>query len=217
MKLTRKELPNPRKILAVWSGGILLVLAVLGLYTLLLHSQVEALRVRSPWTYLKEAERLQGLNNSAAALRMLEKAQALAPDDPLPFERAGRIYYDTKEWQQALDAYTRALRLGSREIDVRGKAMWCMIRLGRNLEGAQFGEACVKEGLSTDSFYRYIAEAYRRAGKVPEATKFYEEARRKAPNDLAILQRLMEMYTTLSETKKAENLQQLLTDLESAP
>lgn len=214
--MRQAQLPNPNKIMAVWASSITLLALIVGVYTLLLHNQVDAMRQSSPWTYLKKAEELRKQNNTNAALRMLQRATELDAASPLPHERAGLIYYEMKNWASALASYQQALALGSKEVDARGKMIWCFVHLDRPLEGAEFGEGCIQAGTSTAVFPRYVAHAYRLAGKLDKAIEYYEAARRKEPNDLTLIERLVELYTRTGRPENAAALQQRVTDLESS-
>ena len=55
---------------------------------------------------------LAGLGRVREALKALDQAVALAPDDPAPYTARGDIYYSLKDWERAEQrGYSRAVRL----------------------------------------------------------------------------------------------------------
>ncbi len=212
--MTDATFERPRRALLLWG------LAVLGVYLLLaagdraLFAKAAAMREQSPWTYLKAAERLERQNNWLGALEKLEEAARRAPDSPVPYERMGLIHYNRqRHWDEALEAFRKALELGSKSADVRGKIIWSLIRLGRFEGAAEFGAACIDDGYTAPEFPRYVAEAYWRAGFHRKAIPYYRQALEGFPNDLYLMERLMEAYKRADNEAAAKRMQQRIDEL----
>lgn len=206
--MPEKHFPNPLKILSLWAGALTigLLLAAGQMYGLYQHA--EALRAASPWSCLKTASRFEAQGNWSGALKMFEEAARRDPTSPIPYERAGLLYYNQqKQWEKALESFRNAIAHGSQDIDVRGKIMWCLIHLRQYDAAVEFGKACVAEGFRSPNFARYIAEAYRRAGKDAESIAYFEEALNGFPGDLYLMERLMQAYRTVGNKERADALQ----------
>ena len=212
--MTEATFHRPQRALLAWA---LLVLAAYGLVAAgdwVLFHQVSRMREQSPWTYLKEAERLERQNNWLGALEMLEEAARRAPDSPVPHERMGLIHYNRqRDWDKALEAFRKALELGSRSADVRGKIIWSLIRLGRHEGAAEFGAACIDDGYTAPEFPRYVAEAWWRAGKPKKAIPYFQQALEGFPNDLYLMERLMEAHRKAGNQAAARKMQQRIDEL----
>jgi tetratricopeptide (TPR) repeat protein len=195
---------HPRRILAAWLALLLAGAALLGLGYAWLARHEARLREGSPWTHLKEAERLKNANRPQAAIAALQRAAELDPASPVPHEEMGRIYYTRQsDWTKAIESYRQALVLGSESIEARGKILWSLIHLGRYQDAAEFGIGCVQQGYEDPEFDRYIAEAYRRAGMHAESIPYFEAAVEAFPGDTLLLERLIQAYTAIGDAEKA--------------
>lgn len=211
MSTPTETFPYPRRIILRWMLLLVLGAALLAAGVAALHRRTDALRAASPWTALKEAERLKNLNQPVDALAALRRAAALDPSSPVPYEEMGRIYFTRQsDWKNALESYGEALALGSQNADVRGKTMWCLIHLGRYREAAEFGQLCITQGFDAPEFDRYIAEAYRRAKMDRESIPYFEKAVAAFPGDNMLLERLMEAYAAVGDLEKRDAIKQRL-------
>jgi len=206
---------NPRRLLLRWALAWSLGLALWLGYQLAVHQYVRHVRATSPWTYLRAAANLDANHDWMGALAMLEEAARRDPASPVPYERAGLLYYERGNlYEKALEQYREALQRGSKSVDVRGKIIWCLIHLKRYRAAAEFGEVCIKEGIDSPYFPRFVAEAYRRAEEHAAAIPYWEEALKRFPNDLYLLERLSQSYKAVGETGKAEGLRQRIEAIE---
>jgi tetratricopeptide (TPR) repeat protein len=204
-----KQFPNPAKVLGTWAAVLVAAGIILAAHEYWLFGQAEALRAASPWACLKTAERFEAQGNWQGALDMLGEAARRDPASPLPYERMGMLYYNQqKQWPKALEAFRNAIARGSKDIDVRGKIMWCLIHLGEYRTATEFGKACMDEGFDSPHFPRYIAEACRRAGEDAESIPYFEQALEGFPGDLYLMERLMQAYRKVGNAERAEALQQ---------
>jgi len=205
---------NPRRVLGWWcallAAGVMLVAA----YHWALARRVEAMRAVHPWTYLRAAARAAERDDLQDALAQLDRAAQYDPDSPLPYERAGLIHYQLKQWPEAADAYRKAFERGSRDIGGRGKAIWCLIHLGEFDEAAQFGEDCIEKGLYSPRFYQYVGDAYLRGKKFPESIPYYQKALERFPDDLHLMDRLAHVYENVGDTGKAEAMRRRINEME---
>lgn len=205
----REMYPHPRRVLAVWTGALLLAAAAVYAANTALIRRVDVMREQSPWKYLAAAEQLRAQNDWVGAIRMLEEAARRDPHSPLPHERAGFLYYEQgKQWTKALEAFRNALARGSTDPQVRGKAIWCLIHLEHYDAAAELGKKCIEEGDPAPYYPRYVAEAYRHAGKDAESIPYFEQALQGFPNDLYLMERLLQAHRNVGNAAKAEALEQ---------
>jgi tetratricopeptide (TPR) repeat protein len=198
---------HPRRMIVVWVLLLAAGMVLLAAGGLLLHRKAAALRESSPWTYLKEAERLKNANRPLEAIAALQRAADLDPTSPVPHEEIGRIYFTRQsDWTKALESYRRALELGSESADVRGKAIWSLIHLSRYREAAELGQLCIDQGFDAPDFNRFIAEAYRRAKMDKESIPHFEAAVAAFPGDMMLLERLMEAYAAVGNLEKRDEI-----------
>ncbi len=212
--MTDASCSNPKKILTRWACGILAGAALVGLFNLLLFRHAAALREANPWTYLREADRLRAENDWMGAVGMLREAARRDPNSPVPWERMGLLYYNARHWDKALDAYRTALKNGSRDADVRGKIIWCLIHLNRYDGAAEFGKACLEEGYASAHIHRAIGEALRRAGRHDEAIPYLETALKSFPNDPYLIDQLAQACRLVGDEERARQLRQRIDDLQ---
>lgn len=205
--MTEPVFKNPAGKLIAWAGLLAAGFLLAAACSVALSRHVEQMRFDHPWTYLKEAERLEAENNWVGALAMLKEAARRDPVSPEPHERAGLLHYNHQQWEQALEAYRAALDRGSREADVRGKIVWCLIHLGNYAGAAEFGEACIREGYRFPNMHRYVAEAYRRAGNDQASIPHFEKALEGFPNDLYLMERIVQAYRKTDKPQKADAMQ----------
>ncbi len=206
---------QPRKALARWAALLLFALFLVLSYHVFFGYCVNVLRERSPWTYLKKAELCSARNDWKGAVRMLEEAAKRDPQSPLPWERLGALYYtQQKDWEKSLQAYRTALELGSGSVDARGKIIWCLIHLKRFDGAAEFGKACIESGYAAPNFPRFVAEALRRAARHAESIPYFEQALQGAPDDLYLVEMLMQAYNRIGNTQKANELKRRIEQLQ---
>ena len=55
------------------------------------------------------------------ALKKLELATSLLPDDPVILDHLGDVYFDLKRWKAARRAWRRSLKIDSKNKKVRAK------------------------------------------------------------------------------------------------
>lgn len=194
---------RPERALFIW--GAALGVAIAG--ALAMHvwfaGYHERLRDASPWTYLKAAEDFEKQNNWIGAVKMLEEAVKRDNTLPLPHERMGRIFYEDRNWAKALAAFREAIARGSRDENVRGRIMWCLIHLKQYDNATEFGKECIKDGYVEPFFPRYTAEALQRAGKQAESIPYWEDALKATPNDLYLLEHLFAAHEAAGNKERA--------------
>ncbi len=212
--MTTPDFERSRKRLYQWALTIACAACALIAANAALAYRVSVLRERSPWTYLKAAESLKARNNWAGAVQMLEEAANRDPQSPVAWERMGQIQYNQEQWEKALFAFQNALDRGSRDTDARGKVIWCLIHLRRFDGAAAFAKACIDEGDPSPYLPRYAAEAYRRAGRYAEAIPYLDKALEGFPDDLYLMELLLQCYKHLGNQQKAAEIQQRIERLQ---
>jgi len=190
----------------VWT---LLLAALLGggiAANVVLHRQVAQWRDRNPAFHWAEAERLVAEKDYVGAKVELARALALAPDRPEPYAVSGRLHYALKHWEPALDAYRHAIAKGGQNPHFYGRALWCLIHLGRFEEAAELGITALDNGVETPNLRRYIGEAYRRGGKPEQAIPFFEAELATAPNSVDLMNSLVAAYRATGRQEQADAL-----------
>lgn len=212
--MTASTFANPRKYLLRWAGAIACGVIVLLAANFSLCRHVAVLRESSPWSYLKAAEALKAKNNWTGAIQMLDEAAKRDPKSAVPWERMGQIQYNQEQWDKALQSFQNALDRGSRDTDARGKIIWCLIHLRRFDGAAAFAKACIEGGDTSPYLPRYTAEAYRRAGRFAEAIPYLQQALKGFPDDLYLMELLVQCYKQLGSQQEAAAIQQRIESLQ---
>lgn len=206
---------RPRTVFALW--GVLLaascVLAVGANFTLAGH--VQRLRAADPRTYLAEAERRIGRDDLDGAFEQIDQAIARAPSYAEAYRMRGLLLFRQKRFKEAFDAFQQAIDRGSRDEDMRIKAMNALMQMKQTRKALAFGKKCISEGYRYPTFPRYMAELSRTLGRPGDAAKYYEEALKGYPNDLFLMARLAQAYRTIGVPKKAEELERRITEAQT--
>jgi tetratricopeptide (TPR) repeat protein len=178
-------------------------------------------RVSDPSFLLQQASDALGKKDYVSAAANVQRVIAVAPIKPEPYVLNGHIFYDNKQWNQALDAYRKALAKGGTTPSLYGRIFWCLMNMKNFAEAADFGRRAVEEGNGLPMMHGYVAEALIQLGKQAEAVPYLESALANAPNDMACLHRLEQAYISTGEREKAEailrRIQEANTALKSAP
>ena len=180
-----------------------------------LHRRVRVWRELNPGYHWATADRLVRAGDYVGARSELERARELAPDRPEPYEITGRLYYDLKQWPEALAAYERAIANGGKNPHLYGRAMWCLINLRRFDEAAELGRTALQRGVEPPNLRRYIAEAYRRGGRPKDAIPFFEAALEITPTSIDIMNALVATYRAAGQDEKVDALLQRIDETQA--
>ena len=214
--MRRERFRNPRLVLAIWAGTVLVAVSVSLYANVLLMRHVEQIRAEDPAPHLNAAEGYLNRNSVPEAWAEIRKAQEKAPDDPRVYKVSGDLHFREREWMPAIDSYARAIEKGSGAPGVFSNTLWALIELGRFKEAVVFGEKCIAQGLQQAIIYRYTAEAYIRAGEREKAIPFLENALERYVKDLYLMRQLADAYQSMGRKSKADALRQHIKEIESA-
>lgn len=211
--------PAPRKaslrFVLSWLAAIVVGAALLAGANVAMARYARHDRDRRPETYIGLAETAMNDGDFAGAFRFWEQAFDRAPESPLVYKVLGDIHYNQNQWQDALEAYQKALEFGSTAKGVRMNALWCLVELKRYTNALEFGRLCIKEGLDDADLYRRTAEACFRGGMHAEAIPLFEEALQGYRSDLFLMEHLRQAYQEVGRKEEAEKLAQRIVQLEA--
>jgi len=151
----------------------------------------------------------------AGHVQQIEKAIERAPANPAPYRLRGLLLFRQKHFKEAFDAFQQAIDRGSRDEDMRIKAMNALMQMKQTRKALEFGKKCIDAGYRYPTFPRYMAELSRALGRPGDAAKYYEEALKGYPNDLFLMARLAQAYRTIGVSKKAEELERRITEAQT--
>ena len=199
---------KPAVVLRLWGGILLLVFLAGTAANTALAVRIRGIRERDPWMYWNAASVFLERNDVAGALSQMREGMAKVPDEKsaILHVQTGDILYSIRNWQEALEAYQGAIDRGDRSYHVRQRLIWVYVGLQRLDELAAFCEECLDEGFSSPSFLRHAAQGLHRAGRLDRAIQLYEQALEGYPNDILLLELLMQAYTAQGNTEKTEAL-----------
>jgi tetratricopeptide (TPR) repeat protein len=213
--MPQRRFHNERAALGQWLGILCVVgVAALGV-NIGVYRHVEDLRASSPWTYVRQGMERMRANDFDAALIHFRKGAEVAPSSPLPHEHMGLLHYERQDFAKAASAYERAVELGSRSADARGKLLWAYIHTRQYDAAVALGERSINERLATEQFPRWIAEAHYRAGRMEDSIRYFEVALQNQ-EDLYVMSKLLSAYEKTGRTKQAEALRQRIEVLEAS-
>jgi tetratricopeptide (TPR) repeat protein len=121
----------------------------------------------------------------AAASALDEVLPGLEAEMPELWERLGNAYFETSDFERALDVLERVVSAGRASAGTWERLAACARELERPAEELRYREAAVDQAPEDPSRWRELGLARRRAGKSPEAVTALREAVRLDGNDAA--------------------------------
>ncbi|HIJ66224.1 MAG TPA: tetratricopeptide repeat protein [Candidatus Hydrogenedentes bacterium] len=198
---------SPALVKAIWGLALAIVFAFTLACNVALHRHVAALRERDPGFHWAAADSRVRRNDFIGAFEELEVALALAPERYEPHQIAGNLHYRLQHWQEAFDAYQRAVQHGCPDGDVRLRSVLALLRMKRYENAAELGKTYIAQGQTYPGFARYVGEACRHLEKQAEAIPLLETALEQNPSDVLLMEELRRAYAALGQTQKAEAVQ----------
>lgn len=131
---------NRQKIVIL--AAVLVALALVG--ALAWHLTSDSRKLRRAETLLKESENLVRQGKTGEAVRKLERAIELAPEDPRLYLQLGRLLDATGEYFRALESFKQAARLAPEDPSPRLEAGKMALKEGRPQEAGEFFEEARK-------------------------------------------------------------------------
>jgi tetratricopeptide (TPR) repeat protein len=128
----------------------------------------------------------------------------------------GDIYYNSKQWAKAEQAYQKAIELKSTSPGVRVNMLWCFVEQGKYLQAIQYGKACIANGDETPEFYRRTAEACFRGKRFADSIPLYEHALKGFANDLYLMEHLRQASQVIGDYARAKRLERDIAQLQGA-
>ncbi len=213
--MNRPPFRNPSAVFAVWAGAVAACVAAAIAANTALSIYVEHARAKDPRTYLNDAQRLIDRNDMRGAAERINQAIAKAPQNPESYRLAGLLEFRQKHFQEAFDAFRKAIDLGSRDEDMRIKAMNALMQMGRYQDAIQFGKSCMDQGYRYPTFPRYLAETYRALNRPDDAIPYYLKALEGYPNDLFLIEHLAQAYRDTGKANEAEAMEKRIAETQT--
>jgi tetratricopeptide (TPR) repeat protein len=129
------------------------------------------------------AYRLGDFSDAARALG--EVLPRLENEMPELWERLGNAYFETRDFDRAIDVLERVVSSGHATAQTYVRLAACSAELERLDDAARYQEAAVGERPEDPALWRDLGVARRRAGLVREAVTCFQEALRLDPKDAA--------------------------------
>lgn len=201
----RDAFQRPSRVLVIWGVCCVAFASLLGVYDVVLARYADDLRENDYRTYLGLAAIHLEEKDYLAALKQVDQALALAPENPEPYAYAGGIHYRLKHWERAIENLQAAIDHGDDSRGPRMDIVWSLIELGRFEEAATLGESYAVEVDDNTALLQYVAEAYLRAEQPAKAIPVLERALEASPENLYQLSRLATAYGDVgNDAGKAE-------------
>jgi tetratricopeptide (TPR) repeat protein len=209
---TRTPFKNVRAVFLIWTAALAAAVFAGVSANVALSRHVEKLRLMDPHVNLDDAQYRIGKGDEEGAMAEIREAIRKAPESPEPYRVLGLLHFRAKRLQEACDAFKKAIDRGSDDGDMRLKAISALMGLNKHQEAIDLAKKCIKEGYHHRTFPRYIAESYHALGKHAESIPYYQEALEGYPNDLYIMERLVQAYRATGQEDKSKLLENLIKD-----
>jgi tetratricopeptide (TPR) repeat protein len=205
--MNRPAYKKPGRVLVLWGVVCVALVALLGVYDVVLADYVVHLRENNYRTHLGFATERMEQEDYLGALKHVERAKELAPASFEPFAFAGSIHYRLKRWLLAIENMEQALKNGDPSRGPRMDILWSLIELKRYDEAAVFGERYIKEVEDNGPLLQHTAEAYIRAKHPEKAIPLLRRALDDSPENLHQLSRLAGAYKELGDDDAVAEIQ----------
>lgn len=185
----------------------------------------EALKV------LKRARRIAGaqagIRNEILAIltevyreqgKLIELIGILSAEKGQDFNRLatiGQLYEETGQVDKALDTYRAALKINTRDIDVRVRLVHLLQTAGQLDDAIKEGEALIKAAPSNPEFVFQLAETYIQRGERDKALKLVARLEQRNQSEGDILATVADFYERIEEEKRAVAVLERLAKLPS--
>ena len=187
-----------------WQLILLLALALLITANVFVGRYGQQVRDSRPEKHLAIAEDALNRGDYPGALQAWDDAYERGPQSPLVHKVFGDIHHRMENWKQSVNAYEKTLEIGTDSVGVRLNLMTALIELKQYQKVTDVGERFVKGGFENPYFARYIATAYFRAKHYDDAISWFRIALDSAPNNLYLLEQLMQSYERSGKDKFAQ-------------
>jgi tetratricopeptide (TPR) repeat protein len=120
------------------------------------------------------------------ALAALKEASHLDPDDYYPYGLQGKIYYETKNYTQAIEMYKRALKLNppdDRKLEMYERSGICYLKHENYAEALMYFTPAREMDRTSPTITYYLAVCYDQTGNKREAISFYRQYLRMPHDD----------------------------------
>jgi tetratricopeptide (TPR) repeat protein len=120
-------------------------------------------------------------------------------EEPLAWRELGRTYIKNKEWDEAADAFTKALSLDSADTESILGASFVMLNRGQFDEALENLEALEKRSDAPAMTFYYLGHAYMRSSDFTEARRSFEEFLSVWKGDTRLIEEVSGILSSLSE------------------
>lgn len=191
----------------VWAGSCAAVVAILVGYDVALARYGEYLHENDYQTYLGLAWESVEAENFVDAMKHVDKAKRLAPNNHEPYSFAGSVHYRLGQWGPAYENMVKAIALGDSHPGSRADAVRAAIKLKRYDKAVELGLQYAEEVEDKASLLQYVADAHLQAGRPKEAIPYIEACLEKTPDNLYQLSRAETAYRAVGNQERAAEIQ----------
>ncbi len=125
----------------------------------------------------------------------------------------GRLYEETGQVDKALETYRSALKLNTKNIDVRVRLVQLLQTAGQLDAAITEGIALIKAAPSSPAFVFQLAETYIQRGERDKALKLVEKLERRSQTDSDVLASVADFYDRIEEEKRSVKVLERLAKL----
>jgi len=172
-------------------------------------------REDDPDTHLDRAEDYLAAGEYKLAIVSVENAYDRAPLYPRVHKVHGDILFNQGEYVRAEPEYRKCLDLDGKYEGVQNNILWCLIEQEAYDQAVVLGKKFLKEeGQVSRLIPRYVAEAYMRSSRWPEALDYLKLALEYNPKNTYLLQRLAMAYRKTGNAAEEERVLARLGEIE---
>lgn len=162
------------------------------------------------------ADAYRKVRNFSKSNQTYQKVLLIDSNNPYAIIGLGHLYYDFKDYKEALVYWERMIKDGFKNVDIRVLTSIgnCHRKLKSFSDGVKYFEAALE--LDADNFYALfgLADCHRALKNIEESLKYWEIILEQDPKNKMILTRTGDAYRNLNELDKAKEFYERALDID---